>query len=248
MKLRDRVAVVTGASGAIGRAVAIGFAEEGADVVVHYGKSELEAEKVVADVRARGRTGVRVQADVSRPEEISRIARTAIERFGRIDVWANIAGADILTGEGAGLSDMEKLDRVLAVDLRGTVLCSWEAAKSLKDGGVILNTSWDYALSGMKGRQAELYGAAKGGILSFSKCLARSLAPRIRVNILAPGWIHTGFAEALDEETRRKITAPIPLGRFGFPEDVARAAVFLASPDSRYLTGQTLLVGGGEVM
>lgn len=248
MKLAGRVALVTGASGRIGRAVALEFADEGADVLVHYARSADAAEKVVAEIGGRGRKAVAAQADVSRAEEIRGLARAALEQFGRIDIWANIAGADILTGRGTELADLEKLDLVLAVDLRGTVLCSWEAARAMEDGGVIINTSWDYALSGMKGREAELYAAVKGGILSFSKSLAKSLAPRIRVNILAPGWIHTGFADTLDEATRRRLTEPIPLRRFGTPEDVARAAVFLASPDSSYITGQTILVGGGEVM
>lgn len=250
MRLANRVAVVTGASGGIGRAVALAFAEEGADVVTHYGRSADAAEDVVRDIRERGRTAVAVQADLSREEDISALARAALDRFGRVDIWANIAGADILTGAGASLQDLEKFDRLIAVDLRGTVLCSWAAAQAMaeQDEGVIINMSWDQVITGKAGKEAELFAAVKGGVLSFSKSLARSLAPRIRVNVLAPGWIATAFSKTLEEATRQEIGESTPLKRWGTPTDVARAAVFLASSDSAYITGQVLLIGGGDVM
>ena len=250
-RLQDRIAVVTGASGGIGRAVALAFADEGAHTVVHYARSEEAARAVAAEVERRGRSAFVVRADLSRPDEISALARATLDRFGRVDVWANIAGADILTGDAARATDVEKLDRLLQVDLRGTVLASWAAADAMRaqaDGGVILNMAWDYVFAGYPGREAELFAAAKGGIVAFSKCLARSVAPRVRVNVLAPGWIRTGYAESLPESARRALADPIPLGRFGRPEEVARAAVFLASADAAYITGQTLCVGGGEVM
>lgn len=250
MRLENRVAVVTGASGGIGRAVALAFAEEGAKLVAHYRRSAAAANDVVREIGERGNEAVAVQADVAREEDVAGLARAALERFGRIDVWANVAGADILTGTGAAQSDPEKLDRLMTVDLRGTVLCSWEAAAVMaeQDAGVIINMSWDYVLVGRAGRESELFSAVKGGILSFSKSLALSLAPRIRVNVLAPGWIATAFSQTLEEAARRQIAESTPLKRWGTPEDVARAAVFLASSDSAYMTGQVLLIGGGEVM
>ena len=250
MKLADYVAVVTGASGGIGRAVAQAFAEEGAAVAAHYWRSADEAERLVSEIAERGGRAVPVQADLSREEDISALARTVLDRFGRVDIWAYIAGVDILTAPGAALPDLEKLDRLIAVDLRGTVLCSWAAVQAMEEQerGVIINMSWDYALVGTPGREAELFAAVKGGVLSFSKSLARSVAPRIRVNVLAPGWITTAFWETLDEATRQRIVAPTPLERWGTPAEVARAAVFLASSDSAYMTGQVLLIGGGEVM
>ena len=113
---------------------------------------------------------------------------------------------------------------------------------------MILNVAWDHALVGAPGRPAEIYAAAKGGVLAFSKSLARSLAPEIRVNVLAPGWIRTAFADGLPDASRDRIAAQAPLGRWGTPEDVARAALFLASDDAAFLTGTTLLVNGGAVM
>ena len=250
MRFEGRKVVVTGASGGVGSAVALAFADEGADVVVHYGRSEESAREVVAQIEKRGRVAYALGADVTKADDVAALARNARERLGRIDVWANIAGADILTGAAAKAPAIERLEKVIAVDLRGTILCSWEAAKAMRDQdeGVILNTSWTYVDQGMKGVEGEIYAAGKGGIAAFSKALARSLAPKIRVNIIAPGWIRTAYAEGLDDERIREIESSIPLERFGRPEDVARAALFLASDDARYLTGQTLLLGGGEVM
>lgn len=250
MKLRDRRAVVTGASGGVGSATALALADAGADVVVHYGRSEDAARRVVAEIEKRGRRAFAVRGDVSKADDVAALAKRSRERLGRIDVWVNIAGVDILTGAGARAPALEKLEKVLAVDLLGTVLCSWEAAKAMRDQdeGVIINTSWDYVYQGMKGTEAEIYAAGKGGVLAFSKALARSLAPKIRVNVVAPGWIQTAYADGMEDEKRDAIAARIPLQRFGRPEDVAAAVVFLASPDASYLTGQTLCVGGGEVM
>jgi 3-oxoacyl-[acyl-carrier protein] reductase len=115
-------------------------------------------------------------------------------------------------------------------------------------GGVIINMSWDHVLTGMQGRNPELFAAAKGGVLAFSKSLARSLAPQVRVNVIAPGWIETSFGAGVDESTRRAVAESTPLKRWGMPDDVAGAAVFLASPAAAFLTGETILVSGGAVM
>ena len=169
-------------------------------------------------------------------------------------MWVNNAGADILTGASASLSEVEKLDLLLTVDLRGTILASWSAASVLgeqDEGGVIINMSWDHVLTGMAGLNPQLFAAVKGGVLAFSKSLARSVAPRVRVNVLAPGWIETAFGARLkehDERRGRQIAESMPLRRWGTPDDVAGAAVFLASPAAAFLTGETILIGGGAVM
>jgi 3-oxoacyl-[acyl-carrier protein] reductase len=249
-RLADKRAVVTGASSGIGRAIAELFAREGAELVISYCRNLAGAEQALAAIDAAGRRAWAVQADVSQADQVHRLVDEAFARLGAVDVWVNNAGTDILTAQAAGLSETEKLQRALDVDLRGTVLCCWAAAERLKaqGWGVILNLSWDHALVGAPGRLAEIYAAAKGGILSFSKSLARSFAPQVRVNVLAPGWITTAFAEALPETRQRRIAESTPLRRWGAPEDVARAALFLASADAEFLTGATMLVNGGTVM
>jgi 3-oxoacyl-[acyl-carrier protein] reductase len=140
---------------------------------------------------------------------------------------------------------------LLAVDLRGTILASWEAVavmKAQEHGGSIINMSWDHVSQGMEGTNPQMYAAVKGGIMAFSKGLARSVAPAIRVNIIAPGWIETAFGEGVDQQVYRDVAASTPMKRWGRPEDVAGAAVYLASPAAAFLTGQTINVGGGLVM
>jgi 3-oxoacyl-[acyl-carrier protein] reductase len=247
--LAGRVVLVTGASSGIGRAIALRAAGVGADVAITYRVNEQGAEEVAHAIRATGRRASILRLDLAEEASIRTVAPAVTASLGRIDVWINNAGADILTGTAASLPDVDKLDRLLAVDLRGTILASWEAAAALGDrGGVLINMSWDHVLTGMAGRNPQMYGAVKGGVLTFSKCLARSLAPRVRVNVLAPGWIETAFGEGLDEGIYESVAQSTPLGRWGTPDDVAAAAVFLASDDARFLTGQTLLVGGGLVM
>jgi 3-oxoacyl-[acyl-carrier protein] reductase len=249
--LAGRSILVTGASSGIGRAIALAAARAGADVALTYCVNEAGARDVERGVTAAGRRAAVIQADVSDETSVHALGDAVRQALGRIDAWVNNAGADILTGPAASLSDVARLDRLLAVDLRGTMLASWRAADILNtqpDGGVIINMSWDHVLTGMAGRNPELFAAVKGGVLAFSKSLARSAAPRVRVNVVAPGWIDTAFANRIDPNRRAAIADATPLKRWGTPDDVAGAVVYLASPAASFLTGQTLLVGGGAVM
>lgn len=251
MTLERKVVVVTGASSGIGKAIAVRCAGEGADLAITYRRNQQGAEATAGEIAAQGRRVEVIQADIAREEDVGRLAREVEERFGGADVWINNAGADILTGESRRLSRLEKLDLLLAVDLRGTILASWAAVELLRSrprGGVIVNMSWDHVSLGMAGENPILYSAAKGGIMSFSKSLAREVAPAIRVNLLAPGFIETAFGEEAGSGWRREVEERTPLRRWGLPGDVAAAAVYLASDDAAFLTGQMLMVNGGVVM
>ena len=249
MRLDGKIVLVTGASSGIGRAIALGCAGQGADLALTYRANAEGAEHAAQDIRALGRRAEVIRADISRQDDIAALGGTVVERFGRVDGWINNAGADILTGSGARLSRLEKLDRVLAVDLRGTILASWAAAEIMgARGGAIVNMSWDHVTFGMAGENPILYSAAKGGIASFSKSLARQLAPAIRVNMLAPGFIETAFGEQADQGWYREVAEQTPLKRWGQPEDLVGAALFLVSDESRFVTGQMIMVNGGIVM
>ncbi|MGH7509848.1 MAG: SDR family NAD(P)-dependent oxidoreductase [Gemmatimonadales bacterium] len=248
--LVDKIVLVTGASSGIGRAIALRCARAGADLAITYRENRSGADATAEEIRSLGRRAEVVRTDISNRTEIGALARRVVEAFGRVDVWINNAGADILTGEAGRLSRLEKLELVLAVDLRGTILASWAAVELMRrqGAGTIINMAWDHISLGMKGENPGLYSAAKGGIAGFSKSLARDVAPDIRVNILAPGFIETAFGQGSDQEFRQKVVEMTPLGRWGTPDDVASAAVFLASDDAAFLTGQMLAVNGGVVM
>jgi len=253
VSLAGKVVLVTGASSGIGRAMAVACAEAGADVAISYNTNERGAADVANAIQAAGRRSHITRVNAADPDDVQRLARDVAAAFGRVDAWINNAGADILTGRIKTASRLEKLDLLLAVDLRGTMLASWAAVDLMQrqpgGGGVILNMSWDHVLSsGMKGEYAQLFAAAKGGIYSFSRALARSVAPQIRVNVLGPGWIETAYGSGLDPAVKQRITEAIPLGRWGTPEDVAHAAVYLASDAAGYVTGQMLLINGGSVV
>jgi 3-oxoacyl-[acyl-carrier protein] reductase len=249
--LVGKVVVVTGAARGIGRSIALECAAAGADVAITYRTSAADAAQVAAAIAALGRGARVLQGDIGNPDDVERVARDAHAAFGRIDAWINNAGADILTGSQARASRQEKLDLLLAVDLRGTILASWAAVELMRgqaSGGVILNMSWDHVLTGMKGDYAQIFCAAKGGVYSFSRALAHSVAPHIRVNILGPGWVETAYGAGLDPAIKERITASIPLGRWGTAADIAHAAVYLASDAAAYVTGQMVLVNGGSVV
>jgi 3-oxoacyl-[acyl-carrier protein] reductase len=246
--LEGKVVVVTGASSGIGRAIAGRCAGAGADVLISYRRNRRGADEVAGELAATGRRVEVLQADIAREEDVATLSREARARFGQVDVWINNAGADILTGEATRLTPLEKLDLLLAVDVRGTVLASWAAAKLMREqgrGGVIINMSWDHVTLGMAGENPVLYSVAKGAVMSFSKSFAREVAPDIRVNILAPGFIETAFGQDANPRFREEVVEQTPLKRWGTPADVAAAALFLASDEAAFVTGQMIMVNGG---
>ena len=244
-------AVVTGASSGIGAAIAEAFGAAGATVLVTHRDSEEEASAVAERIRRAGGRALVAQSDLGTRGACEALVAQARERLDGLDMWVNNAGADVLTGEAADWDWEAKLDVLLAVDLKGTVACSYAAGAVMREqpsGGTILNMSWDHVTAGMAGENPELFSAAKGGVLAFSKSLARGLAPRVRVNVLCPGWIETAFARDVDRDFHRSVAESTPLARWGRPEDVAAAALWLASPEAAFVTGQAININGGVVM
>jgi 3-oxoacyl-[acyl-carrier protein] reductase len=244
-------AVVTGASSGIGAAIAEAFGGAGAIVLVTH-RNSAEGASAVAERIARlgGRAQV-AQADLGTRGACEGLVAHARERLGGLDLWVNNAGADVLTGEAAEWDWERKLDVLLAVDLKGTVACSYAAGAVMREqpgGGTIVNMSWDHVTAGMAGENPELFSAVKGGVLAFSKSLARDLAPQVRVNVLCPGWIETRFGRETDRDFHRSVAESTPLARWGRPEDVAAAALWLASPEAGFITGQAININGGVVM
>jgi 3-oxoacyl-[acyl-carrier protein] reductase len=244
-------AVVTGASSGIGAAIAEEFGGAGATVLVTHRDSAEAASEVAERIAAGGGSALVAQADLGTRGACEALVAQARERLGGLDVWVNNAGADVLTGEAAEWDWERKLDLLLAVDLKGTVACSYAAGAVMREknnGGTIVNMSWDHVTTGMAGDNPELFSAVKGGVLAFSKSLARSLAPRVRVNVLCPGWIETRFAQEADRDFHHSVAESTPLARWGRPEDVAAAALWLASPEAGFVTGQAININGGVVM
>jgi 3-oxoacyl-[acyl-carrier protein] reductase len=247
ISLKDRVALVTGGSRGIGRAIATALARAGAAVVVNYrGNQPAADETVAAIVGAEGRA-VAIQADVSQPADVDRLFKETIDRFGKIDILVNNAG---ITRDNLLLRMKdEDFDAVLDTNLRGLFLCTRAALRPMTRAryGRIINITSVVGLMGNPG-QAN-YAAAKAGIIGFTKSVAREMASRsITANAIAPGYIETELTGVLDEKLRGAILEAIPLGRLGTPEDVAGLVCFLASDAASYITGQTLAVDGGMVM
>ena len=253
--LEGKNAVVTGSSSGIGRAIALELAGAGASVVVCANRSE-EAAQVVCDAirrtakeRGMDQRGEVVLADLRDRAEQRRLVDECWQKFGLVDVWVNNAGADLLTDKRDKIPYAEKLEELLRIDVAATVLISKDVGARMKQRGkgVILNMGWDQAMVGMEGDSGELFGASKGAVMCFTRSLALSLAPEVRVNCLAPGWIRTAWGESASDYWQKRVVRETPLGRWGTPEDVARLARFLCSTDAEHITGQVICVNGGAV-
>jgi len=247
MSLANKVAVVTGASRGIGRAIALEMAREGADVVINYARSEEKANEVARGVEALGRKALVVQADVSNPGEVEAMRKQVIKDTGGVGILVNNAGVHhhLKSWE----MDEAEWRRVLGVNLDGVFLCSKAFSPEMrqKKWGRIINISSIIALIGTD-HEAH-YGASKAAVLGLTKSLALELAGyNITVNAIAPGLIETDMTAGATAEERKKSLELIPLGRIGRPVDIANAAVFLASDRASFITGQTIHVNGGEAM
>jgi 3-oxoacyl-[acyl-carrier protein] reductase len=242
-------AVVTGASSGIGRAIALEIARAGANVVVHFSRSREPAEHVARAIRQLGREAQTLQADFSDPAAAKRFADQAWDLSGGVDLWINNAGADLLTGPENQLSYEAKLRLLLQVDVQSALELAKSIGLRMRDarGGAVLMIGWDQADRGMEGDSGELFAAAKNAIMGFTRSLAVSLAPKVRVNCIAPGWIKTAWGETASDVWQERVLRETPLQRWGTPDDIARYARFLLSDEASFITGQVINVNGGAV-
>ena len=247
-ELADRLALVTGASRGLGRAIALAFARQGADVVVNYRGNASAADEVVAEIGRLGRSGLAVQGDTSAGRDACEaIVKAALEAFGRIDILVNNAG--ITRDDLLIRMDADKWDQVIATNLSGPFWMTRAVARPMMKArsGRIINMS---SAAGRMGNPGQAnYSAAKAGLIGLTKTTARELASRgITCNALAPGLIETDLTAGLPDASTQALTAMTPLGYIGSVDDVAAAAVYLASDEARYVTGQVLGIDGGIVM
>jgi 3-oxoacyl-[acyl-carrier protein] reductase len=246
MQLKDKVAIVTGGARGIGRAIALLFAKEGADIAIADVNLE-EAEKTAQEIELLKRRALALEMDVTDYAKVEVAVNKILDKFGKVDILVNNAG---ITRDNLmlRLSDVD-WDTVLKVNLKGTFNCTKAVSRAMikQRSGKIINIASIIGIIGNLG-QAN-YSASKAGIIALTKTAAKEFATRnINVNAVAPGFIQTDMTAKLSEEIRQKMLAMIPLNRFGLPEDVARVCLFLASPEADYITGQTLIVDGGMVM
>jgi 3-oxoacyl-[acyl-carrier protein] reductase len=246
-KLAGKVAIVTGAAHGIGRGIAEAFALEGADVAIADVATAEQAQPVLDAIRQNGRKALFVRTDVADEQQVRAMVDSVLETFGHVDILVNNAG--IFTQSLVEALPIEDWDRVLNVNLRGTFLCTRYVLPHLLEqgGGRVINIASQLGYLG--GREVAHYSASKGGVIAFTKALAREVATRnVLVNAIAPGPIVTDLLRSETEEWKAAKLAELPIGRFGEVSEVAPTAVFLASDDASYYVGQTLGPNGGDVM
>jgi 3-oxoacyl-[acyl-carrier protein] reductase len=249
VRLKDKVALVTGSSRGVGRAIALAYAKEGASVVVNYSSNKQAGEEVVKEIRGGGGKAILVKADVAHAAEAQELVAQSIEEFGDLDILVNNAGF----GRPAMLLKMteEQWDRVVDIHLKGAFLCTQSAARHMteKNKGKIINVT---SVAGIVGTVGQInYASAKGGLLSFTKSAARELARyNICVNVICLGIVSTDMTEKIrtDEKLKEIYMNRILLKRFAEPEDIAPAFIFLGSDEASYITGQLFCVDGGYGM
>jgi 2-amino-4-hydroxy-6-hydroxymethyldihydropteridine diphosphokinase len=242
-------ALVTGSTSGIGAAIALAFADAAADVIVHGRRSVDAANAIARQVRARGgRSAVRL-ADLRSPAACLQLADESWAEWQGLDVLVCNAGADTLTGEAAGWSFERKLEELFAVDVSATVALCRSLGQRMKSAGsgVILTIGWDQAETGMEGDSGQLFGLTKGAVMAFTRSLALSLAPQVRVNCLAPGWIRTAWGESASDVWQQRVRRETPLQRWGEPQDVANLARWAVSPAASFVSGQVLRTNGGAI-
>lgn len=244
MKLKGKVAIITGASRGIGKATALLFAKEGASITVNYRSSEQEARSLVEEIEQLGAKATAIKCDVAKEHDVKRLVEKTIAAFGSIDILVNNAG--IVFDLPCMDHTVEHWRKTLDVNLIGTFLCSKHAAPHLRkqDRPVIINVSSTNAIDSHCPESID-YDASKAGVIALTKNLAQELAPHVRVNAVAPGWVDTGMNKDLPTKFIKAETDKIALKRFAKPEEIAQAILFLASADASFITGSVLKIDGG---
>lgn len=247
MRLENKIALVTGASRGIGRAIAIKLASEGAKVVINYAGNQSKAEEVKNEIESNGSEAFIIQADVSKSNEVEEMIAKVIDKFGKIDILVNNAG---ITRDGLLMRMKDSdFDEVINTNLKGVYNCTKMISKLMikQRSGRIVNMASIVGITGNAGQTN--YAAAKAGIIGFSKSAAKELASRgITVNVVAPGFIQTDMTSVLTDNVKETMLKEIPLGRIGLPDDIANAVNFLVSDEASYITGQVIRVDGGMNM
>jgi 3-oxoacyl-[acyl-carrier protein] reductase len=244
--LTGKTVLVTGSTHGIGRAVALELAAAGARVAVH-GRSAKAAAEIARLLDRDERHAGTFLADLADPQAVQTLAREVEVRLPDIDIFVAVAGADVLTGEPAKWSFERKLEELLKVDVVATMTLARAIGRwmNTREGGAIVTIGWDQADTGMEGDSGELFAATKAAVMAFSRSLAKSLAPKVRVNCVAPGWIKTAWGAGASEAWQQRAVRESMLGRWGTPEDIAAAVHWLVSPQAAFVTGQTVNVNGG---
>lgn len=245
MKLKNKVALVTGSSRGIGRATALRLAQEGCDVAINYVKDEKSAQSIVKEITKLGRKAVAIKADVGNEEQVKKMIKETIRTFGKIDILVNNAGIvwDIPLWE----KTEAQIQRTIDVNFKGVFFCTKYAALEMKKAksGAIINISSTNAIDTLSPDSTD-YDATKAAVISMTKNFAQELAQyNIRVNCIAPGWVDTEINAELPKEYLQKEAERILLGRFGKPEEIASAVAFLASNEASFITRTVLVVDGG---
>jgi 3-oxoacyl-[acyl-carrier protein] reductase len=250
-KFQDKVVMVSGAGRGFGAVLATAFAKEGAHLVVHYNSSSKGAEETAAAVRGFGQRALTVQADICKWDEVKHLADEAFKEFGRVDILINNVGEMALNQTSWRELDEKVVDHTLAVDIKGTMLMIHELGSRMmdRDGGVIVNIGSQVVIAGSP--RAPQYAAAKYGVIGLTKSYARALAPKVRVNTLGAAFMETEALKSRYDWThgrREEVLKQTPLGRIAQPEDMVGPTMFLASDESRHMTGQFMLCNGGLAM
>ena len=246
--MTNTISLITGSTRGIGYATALALAARGSDIILNSRNADERAGIVQAAVEALGVNAIHIPTDVSDPEALVSLVQGAWDWQGQVDLWVNNAGADILSGPKWRDPWEKRLDQLVATDLWGTVRASqWAGEKMQGQGfGQIINIGWDQAeQGGVSTKSGQLFSLVKGGIMAYTRSLAQALAPDVRVNCIAPGWIETEWGERIGDGLYEHTKNQIPLGRWGTPNDVANTIVWLASPEASYITGHTMYVNGG---